>query len=85
MREHSGDARETTYHNGYTHALHQSAESQQAGHDLPAGAAALHSARDDDAKAYQRGELHDNGEIEQEANGPPEVAERLSACHTPCI
>ena len=74
-----------TYHNGYTSTLHKSTKDQQRSHNLPPGTSPLHSTGDDDAEAHQSGELQYDGEVDQEPDCPPEVAERLPPCHAPRI
>ena len=64
-----------TYHDGHGDAGDGSSDHEQAGDHLPALITLLLAAQQDNGVSYEGGELNDDCEGHEEANGTPAVAE----------
>jgi hypothetical protein len=65
-----------TYDNSHAGTLDHSAEQQHTSCNLPACGAPLHAAADNDDEGYQRAQLDDDSERDQESDGAPHIAKR---------
>ena len=77
LQEDRGGKGMATYHHGHANALDECGEEQKPADDVPPSNPSLHTARDDDDEGDQRAQLDGDVKRNEEADGPPHVAEGL--------